>query len=47
MGADLFWQWGDRLSSGETHNDGNTVYCGSELATCLVTEHVDAINAAG
>ncbi|KAG7287373.1 hypothetical protein NEMBOFW57_006884 [Staphylotrichum longicolle] len=46
MGADLFWQWGDQLSTGQTHNDGNTVYFGSSLATCLVTDHVKAINAA-
>ena len=46
MGGDLFWQWGDQLSTGQTHNDGNTVYFGSSLATCLVTDHVNAINAA-
>ncbi|KAK3294332.1 glycoside hydrolase superfamily [Chaetomium fimeti] len=46
ISGDLFWQWGDQLSSGQTHDDGNTVYYGSELATCLVTDHVDAINAA-
>jgi len=45
MSGDLFWQWGDQLSSGLTHNDGNTVYYGSSLAQCLVTDHVNAINA--
>ncbi len=46
MAGDLFWQWGDQLSSGQTSNDGNTVYYGSSLATCLVTDHVKAVNAA-
>ncbi|KAK1777108.1 glycoside hydrolase superfamily [Copromyces sp. CBS 386.78] len=44
MAADLFWQWGDTLSTGQTHNDGNTIYYGSADATCLITEHVRAIN---
>ena len=43
MAADLFWQWGDTLSSGKTHNDGNTIYYGSSDAQCLVTDHVKAI----
>lgn len=38
-------QWGDQLSTGQTHNDGFTIYYGSSLATCLVTDHVRAINA--
>ncbi|KAK0636977.1 glycoside hydrolase superfamily [Bombardia bombarda] len=46
MSADLFWQWGDRLSSGQTHNDGNTIYYGSADATCLITDHVKGIKAA-
>ncbi|KAK3903271.1 glycoside hydrolase superfamily [Staphylotrichum tortipilum] len=46
QGGDLFWQWGDQLSIGQTHNDGNTVFYGSSLATCLVTDHVNAIKAA-
>ncbi|KAK4663105.1 hypothetical protein QC763_600490 [Podospora pseudopauciseta] len=45
MSGDLFWQWGDQLSTGQTHNDGFTIYYGSSLATCLVTDHVRAINA--
>ncbi|GAB1319549.1 mannan endo-1,4-beta-mannosidase [Madurella fahalii] len=44
MAGDMFWQWGDQLSTGQTHNDGHTVYYGSSLATCLVTDHVRAIN---
>lgn len=45
MAGDLFWQWGETFSSGPTHNDGNTVFYGSELAQCLVTEHVEQVNA--
>lgn len=45
MGGDAFWQWGDRLSSGQTHNDGHTIYYGSSDATCLITDHIKAINA--
>jgi mannan endo-1,4-beta-mannosidase len=41
--GDLFWQWGDRLSSGQTSNDGNTIYHGSSDFQCLVTDHVKAI----
>ncbi|EHL01052.1 putative Mannan endo-1,4-beta-mannosidase F [Glarea lozoyensis 74030] len=41
--ADLFWQWGDQLSTGQTHNDGNTIYVGSSDFQCLVTDHVKAI----
>lgn len=43
VAGDLFWQWGDVLSSGQTHNDGNTIYYGSDEYTCLVTDHVAAI----
>ncbi|KAK3987201.1 mannan endo-1,4-beta-mannosidase A [Cladorrhinum sp. PSN332] len=39
MASDMFWQWGDQLSTGQTHNDGHTVYYGSSMATCLVTDH--------
>ncbi|KAK4144570.1 glycoside hydrolase superfamily [Dichotomopilus funicola] len=46
MSADLFWQWGDNLSNGQTSNDGNTIYYGSDLATCLITNHVADIKAA-
>ncbi|EQB50640.1 hypothetical protein CGLO_09896 [Colletotrichum gloeosporioides Cg-14] len=44
LGADLFWQWGDQLSSGQTHNDGFTIYHGSSDYQCLVVDHVKAIN---
>jgi mannan endo-1,4-beta-mannosidase len=45
MGADLFWQLGDNLSTGLTSDDTNTVYYGSADWTGLVTNHVAAINA--
>ncbi|KAF2834165.1 glycoside hydrolase family 5 protein [Patellaria atrata CBS 101060] len=45
MGADLFWQLGDTLSTGQTHNDGHTKYYGSSDWTCLVTNHIKAIPA--
>ena len=39
--ADLFWQWGDKLSNGQqTANDGNTIYWGSSDAQCLVVDHM-------
>ncbi|KAL2170443.1 hypothetical protein VTG60DRAFT_4823 [Thermothelomyces hinnuleus] len=47
VSGDLFWQWGDQLSYGLSPNDGNTVYYGSSLAQCLVTDHVKAINGSG
>ncbi|KAI1818192.1 glycoside hydrolase family 5 protein [Poronia punctata] len=43
VSADLFWQLGTTLSSGQTHNDGNTIYTGSSDWTCLVTDHVAAV----
>lgn len=43
---DMFWQYGDTLSFGETSQDGNTVYYGTDLFDCLVTDHVADIDAA-
>jgi mannan endo-1,4-beta-mannosidase len=43
-GGDLFWQYGDTLSYGKTSQDGNTAYYGDELYTCLVTNHIKAID---
>lgn len=40
IAADMFWQLGDTLSTGQTNNDGNAVYYGSDLWTCLVTNHI-------
>lgn len=45
MGGDLFWQHGDKLSTGLTHDDTNTIYYGSADWTGLVTNHIAAINA--
>lgn len=44
-GADLFWQLGDTLSTGQTHNDGYTIYYGTSEWNTLVTQHVQAIGA--
>jgi mannan endo-1,4-beta-mannosidase len=43
MGGDMFWQWGDTLSTGKTHDDGNTIYYGTSDAQCIVTDHVKGI----
>lgn len=45
MAGDLFWQLGDTLSTGQSSDDGNTIYYGSDDWTCLVTEHVEDIGA--
>lgn len=44
IAADLFWQLGDTLSTGKTHNDGYTIYTNSADWKCMVTDHVAAIN---
>lgn len=43
MAGDAFWQLGDTLSTGPTHDDGNTIYYNSADWTCLVTNHIAAI----
>ncbi|PKS09812.1 hypothetical protein jhhlp_004435 [Lomentospora prolificans] len=43
IAGDQFWQWGDQLSTGQTHNDGHTIYYNSADYKCLVTDHVSAI----
>jgi mannan endo-1,4-beta-mannosidase len=40
MAADAFWQFGDTISTGQSHNDGFTIYHGSADWQCLVTDHV-------
>ncbi|KAL5049069.1 hypothetical protein BDW71DRAFT_165319 [Aspergillus fruticulosus] len=47
IAADLYWQFGDKLSGGLSPNDGHTLYYGSEQFECLVTEHVEAIDKSG
>ncbi|KAL4815698.1 glycoside hydrolase superfamily [Aspergillus spinulosporus] len=46
MAGDLFWQFGDVLSGGQTADDQYTVYYGTDYWTCLVTDHVAEINGA-
>ena len=43
VAGDMFWQWGDTLSTGQTHNDGHTIYYGSNDYQSLVVNHVAAI----
>ena len=43
IGADLFWQYGDKLSSGNSPNDDFTIYRGTEDYQCLIADHVDAV----
>ncbi|CRK18277.1 hypothetical protein BN1708_012313 [Verticillium longisporum] len=43
MAADAFWQLGDTLSYGKSHDDGNTIYTNTDDWTCLVTNHVAAL----
>lgn len=47
IAGDMFWQWGDTLSGGQTSDDGNTIYYGSSDFTSLVTDHVAAIGGSG
>ncbi|KAL4786523.1 glycoside hydrolase superfamily [Aspergillus varians] len=47
ISADLYWQYGDALSSGQSADDGFTIYYGSDDFECLVTDHVAAIEASG
>ncbi|OBT38572.1 hypothetical protein VE00_11052 [Pseudogymnoascus sp. WSF 3629] len=45
VAADAFWQLGDTISTGKTHDDTNTIYYGSDEWTALVTNHVADIDA--
>ena len=47
VAGDMFWQDGDTLSTGQTSDDGNTIYYGSSDWTGLVTNHIAAIKASG
>jgi len=44
-GGDMFWQYGDTLSNGQTSQDGNTVYYNSDLWNCLVKPHLTDVAA--
>ena len=43
MGADLFWQYGDTISTGKSHDDSFTIFYGDSDWKCLVDDHVSAI----
>ncbi|KAL4892824.1 putative mannan endo-1,4-beta-mannosidase A-1 [Aspergillus ambiguus] len=43
IAGDLYWQYGDTLSSGQSPDDGNTIYYGTDEFECLVTEHIASI----
>lgn len=45
VAGDMYWQFGDTLSTGETANDGYTIYYGTSEYTTLVTDHAAAMNA--
>ncbi|KAF2460495.1 putative mannan endo-1,4-beta-mannosidase A-1 [Lineolata rhizophorae] len=45
MGGDLFWQLGDTLSTGQTHDDTYTIYYNSADWQCVVEAHQDRIGA--
>ena len=43
IAGDQFWQWGEELSYGKTHDDGYAVYFeGGEYYDCMVADHVAA-----
>ncbi|KAH6603407.1 endo-beta-mannanase, partial [Trichoderma cornu-damae] len=44
MGADLFWQWGDTLSTGQSQSDPYSVFYNTSNWQCLVRNHVEAIS---
>lgn len=41
--ADLFWQYGEQLSSGASPDDNYTIYYGTDDWKCAVTDHVSQI----
>ncbi|KAJ2901936.1 putative mannan endo-1,4-beta-mannosidase F [Zalerion maritima] len=45
IAGDSFWQWGDTLSYGQSHDDGHTIFYGSDDWECLVEDHVAYIEA--
>ena len=47
IAGDMFWQYGDTLSGGQTANDGFTIYYDSSDWKVLATKHVAAIAASG
>jgi len=45
MGGDCFWQDGDTLSTGQSPDDGYTIFYGTSDWTALVTDHIASIKA--
>ncbi|KAK0109198.1 hypothetical protein ONS96_003021 [Cadophora gregata f. sp. sojae] len=44
IAADMYWQYGDTLSTGRTADDSYTIYYGSSDYKTLITDHVAAID---
>lgn len=40
VAGDLYWQYGDTLSTGKSPDDGHTIYYGTSEFQCLVTDRV-------
>ncbi|KFY29514.1 hypothetical protein V493_02314 [Pseudogymnoascus sp. VKM F-4281 (FW-2241)] len=48
LAGDMFWQWGESLPNwGTTHDDGYTIYYGSNDWQKLVRDHVSAVGGGG
>ncbi|KAF4984502.1 hypothetical protein FZEAL_350 [Fusarium zealandicum] len=45
IAGDSLWQWGETLSTGQSHDDGFTIYYGDSDWQCLVQGHVASIQA--
>ncbi|TVY38395.1 Mannan endo-1,4-beta-mannosidase, partial [Lachnellula subtilissima] len=43
--GDMYWQYGDTLSGGQTANDGNTIYYGTTEFNTLIAPHASAMAA--
>ncbi|KAE8394361.1 putative mannan endo-1,4-beta-mannosidase F [Aspergillus alliaceus] len=43
MAADLFWQYGQKLSTGDSPNDQYTIYYGTDDWKCAVMDHISQI----
>jgi mannan endo-1,4-beta-mannosidase len=43
--GDMFWQYGDTISMGQSANDGNTIYYGTTEFNTLIVPHAAAMEA--
>ncbi|CAG8962082.1 hypothetical protein HYFRA_00005125 [Hymenoscyphus fraxineus] len=43
--GDMYWQYGDSFSWGQTHNDGNSIYYGTDMYKTYVQDHAAAMAA--